>query len=201
MNNTLREQLVSEKLADLHRQAIAQLEQEQVYRLSVAERFMAVSAEQGQYLNFMVGLTKAQHIVEFGCSFGISGIYLASAAKDNGGSVITTELEASKGEIAWKNFADVNLDGFIEVRIGDALQTLSNVERVDFLFLDGAKELYFPVYKLLYPKLSTDAVVIADNIDKKATHDLVDHLRSADEFRTISLFDGRMLVAYRRGLK
>jgi predicted O-methyltransferase YrrM len=87
MANTLNEPMVSFKLTELHSLATAQQKQMDTYQFSNAERFMAVSPEQGLFLNFIAGLTKAKNIVEFGCSFGISGLYLASAAKDNGGCV------------------------------------------------------------------------------------------------------------------
>jgi predicted O-methyltransferase YrrM len=199
MSNTLNEPIVRDKLTELHDLATAQKDGQDIYQLKTADRFMAVSPEQGQFLNFIVGLSNAKNIVEFGCSFGISGIYLASAAKDNGGSVITTELEAGKSEVARKNFADAGIDKFVEVRTGDALETLAEVETVDLIFLDGAKELYLPVYQLMYPKLTKFAIVIADNIDKTATHDFVNMIRQADEFNSVTLFDGRMLVAYKKG--
>ncbi|TDO21260.1 O-methyltransferase [Pedobacter duraquae] len=194
---TLLDLRVSAKLNELHDLAAKQ-QQHDFGSITNAERFMAVSPEQGRFLNFIAGLNKSQHIVEFGCSFGISGIYLASAAKDNQGHLITTELEANKAGTAIQNFSEVGLSDLIDVRIGDAIQTLSDVTKADLLFLDGAKDLYLPVFKLLYPKLTANALVIADNIDKPATHDLVDFIRSSDEFTSVTLFDDRMLVAYRQ---
>lgn len=194
--NTLLNAKVTAKLKELH--SLAEIQQHQDRSLLTnAQRFMAVSPEQGQFLNFLACINKAQHIVEFGCSFGISGIYLASAAKDNGAHVITTELEASKGDTALQNFLAAGLADHIDVRIGDALQTLSDITKVDLLFLDGAKDLYLPVFQLLYPKLTANALVIADNIDKSQTHDLVNLIRSSVEFKSVSLFEGRMLAAYR----
>jgi len=195
--NTLLDSRVSDKLNELHDLAAKQ-QQHDFGSLTNAKRFMAVSPDQGRFLNFIAGINKSQHIVEFGCSFGISGIYLASAAKDNQGHLITTELEASKAETAIQNFSAAGLSSLIDVRIGDALQTLSDVTKVDLLFLDGAKDLYMPVFELLYPKLTVNALVIADNIDKPETHDLVDLIRSSDEFTSVTLFDDRMLAAYRR---
>jgi predicted O-methyltransferase YrrM len=91
-SNTLNESLVSAKLTELNGLAAAQKNEQDNYQLRTAERFMAVSPEQGQFLHFLAGLSKRRNIVEFGCSYGISGSYLASAAIDNGGRVITTEL-------------------------------------------------------------------------------------------------------------
>lgn len=198
--NTLNEGIVADKLARLHKLAAEQrTDNPDIYKLSAADRFMAVSPELGQFLNFIATLTKAKNIVEFGCSFGISGIYLAAAAKENSGSVITTEMEESKALSARVNFEETQLADYIEVRIGDALQTLKNVEHIDFLFLDGAKELYKPVYDMLYPTLSANAVIIADNIDKPQTQNLVNHLKESNEYKTVSLFNDRMLISYREG--
>lgn len=197
MKNTLNNPQVKNKLDELHNLATAQKEHD-YDRLSKAQRYMAVSPDQGSFLNFLATLNHAQHIVEFGCSFGISGIYLAAAAKDNDGSVITTELEAAKAEIARQNFEAAGVGEFIKVFTGDALQTLKNIEKVDFLFLDGAKELYLPVFELLYPQLSATAIVVADNMYNPETHNLADRLLSTGEFKIVTLFDGRMLAAYRK---
>ncbi|MEO8669004.1 MAG: methyltransferase, partial [Bauldia sp.] len=48
---------------------------------------------------------------------------------------------------------------------GDALKTLADVPApVDFVLLDGWKELYQPVLELLVPKLRKGSVVVADDI-------------------------------------
>jgi predicted O-methyltransferase YrrM len=71
------------------------------------------------------------------------------------------------------------------------------VQPVDFLFLDGAKELYLPVYQLLKPKLSQGAIIFADNADQAGTQSFIDHiLESESEFTTVSLFNGRAFLAH-----
>ena len=54
----------------------------------------------------------------------------------------------------------------MDIRLGDALETLKTVERdVSVVFLDGWKELYLPVLRLLEPALQPGALVVADDID------------------------------------
>jgi predicted O-methyltransferase YrrM len=54
----------------------------------------------------------------------------------------------------------------VDLRLGDALETLRGIERgVALVFLDGAKDLYVPVLKLLEPALKPGALVIGDDID------------------------------------
>ena len=58
---------------------------------------LAVSRETGALLYMLARSSRAKTIVEFGASFGISTIFLASAPRDNGGGrLITTEFERAK---------------------------------------------------------------------------------------------------------
>jgi predicted O-methyltransferase YrrM len=83
-----------------------------------------------------------------------------------------------------------------EVRLGDALETLQEVpEPVDLVFLDGWKDLYLPVLKLLEPRLRPGAVVLADNIHtfRKALRPYVEYVQSGEngfESTTLSISDG-----------
>lgn len=127
--------------------------------------YLAVSPAMGRFLYLAARAIGARRIVEFGASFGISTIYLAAAAKEAGGNVVTTELEPSKAARARANLAEAGLDGQVEIRVGDALETLKDVRGpVDLLFLDGWKEAYLPVLQLVQPALRPGACVLADNI-------------------------------------
>ena len=92
---------------------------------------------------------------------------MAAALRDRGGgTVITTELLASKADRARNYIREAGLSDLVDLRLGDALETLRGVERdVALLFLDGAKDLYVPVIKLLEPALKPGALVIGDDID------------------------------------
>jgi predicted O-methyltransferase YrrM len=110
--------------------------------------------------------SRARTIVEFGTSFGISTLHLAAALRDNGGGrLIATEFEPSKVARARDNLAAGGLIDLVEMREGDALQTLSVdlPETVDLLLLDGAKALYPEV--LVESRLRPGAFIVADNAD------------------------------------
>ncbi|MFZ0974304.1 MAG: class I SAM-dependent methyltransferase [Solirubrobacteraceae bacterium] len=131
--------------------------------------YLAVSRDTAQLLYMLVRSTGAREVVEFGTSFGISTLHLAAGLRDNGGGrVITTEFEPSKIERARENFVAGGLDDLIEIREGDALQTLAHdlPEQIDIVLLDGAKTLYLPVLKLLEEHLRPGALIVADNTDK-----------------------------------
>jgi predicted O-methyltransferase YrrM len=129
------------------------------------DAYIPVDEDQGRFLYVTVRATGARNVVEFGTSFGISTIYLAAAARETGGKVIGTELEATKVRTARANVAQAGLAQFVNILEGDAMKTLADVdEPIDFLLLDGWKDIYLPIVKMLTPKLSAGAVVIADNI-------------------------------------
>ena len=149
---------------------------------SARDAYLPVSRETGELLYVLAVARDARHLVEFGTSFGISTIYLASALRDNGvGRLVTTELEASKAERARRHLASVALDGPVDFRVGDALETLAELPGpVDFVLLDGAKSLYLDILRMLEPRLAPRAVIVADNIDMtERVADYTAHVRDA----------------------
>ena len=64
---------------------------------AMSEFYIPVTPEAGRLLYSLVRATRPATIVEFGMSFGISALHLASAVRDNGtGRVVTTELSESQ---------------------------------------------------------------------------------------------------------
>jgi len=129
---------------------------------------LPVSAQTGNLLYMLARSASAKNIVEFGTSFGISTIYLAAALKDNGGGkLIGTEFEPGKVAHARENLRAANLHEFVDIREGDALETLARdlPATIDLVLLDGAKSLYPKVLDLVAPRLRVGALIVADNAD------------------------------------
>lgn len=210
--NALADQPLAAVLAELHEQATADQQRRQEARQLAAAQgqpfahgwataYSAVSAEEGRFLHLLALVAEAQHVVEFGCSFGISTIYLAAAARANGGHVITSDFEPAKVAGAQQNITAAGLQEYVTILAGDARATLATVaDGIDLLFLDGDKDLYLPLFEQLLPKLSPRAVVVADNADQPGCRPYVAHLtEGAPEFASVALFGGRALVSYRQG--
>ena len=129
---------------------------------------LAVSRETGALLYMLARGCRARSIVEFGTSFGISTLHLAAALRDNGGGrVITTEFEPSKVTRARNNLTAGGVMDLVEIRTGDALETLSVdlPATIDLVLLDGAKALYPDILNLVESRLRPGAFVVADNAD------------------------------------
>jgi predicted O-methyltransferase YrrM len=124
---------------------------------------LSITPEVGELLYVLALARRPSTIVEFGASLGFSTIHLAAAARDVGGArVITTEFDPEKARLARQNLAEAGVGGVVDLRLGDALETLRDVDAVDLLFLDGWNNLYLSVLDLLEPVLTSGALVIAD---------------------------------------
>jgi predicted O-methyltransferase YrrM len=129
---------------------------------------LAVSRETGALLYMLARSSGARTIVEFGTSFGVSTLHLAAALRDNGGGhLITSEFEPSKAARARDNLEAGGVIDMVEIREGDALETLSVdlPETIDLVLLDGAKSLYPEILGLLEGRLKPGALIVADNAD------------------------------------
>ena len=129
---------------------------------------LAVSRETGALLYMLTRSSGARTIVEFGTSFGISTLHLAAGLRDNGGGrLITSEFEPSKAARARENLIAGGLIDLVEIREGDALETLNAdlPATIDLVLLDGAKALYPEILDLLEGHLGPGAIIIADNAD------------------------------------
>lgn len=159
--------------------------------------FIPISREQGEFLYLTARAIGARNIVEFGTSFGISTIYLAAAVKDNGGGrVIGSEIEPGKHARARQHLDEAGVSELVDVRLGDALETLKDVpEPLDLVLLDGWKDLYLPILEMLTPRLRPGSIVMADNIFtfKRDLKPYVDHVqcgRNGFESSTLHISDG-----------
>jgi predicted O-methyltransferase YrrM len=143
------------------------------------ELYLAVSPETARLLYMLARATRARAIVEFGTSFGISTVHLAAALRDNGGGrLVGSELEPNKVAQARANLSAAGLADLVDVREGDALETLARdlPETIDLVLLDGHKPLYPRILDLVAPRLRAGACLVADNAN--ASPDYIARVRA-----------------------
>lgn len=158
------------------------LDQAQRYEI-YGEAPLAIKREVGRLLYTLVLSRTGGIVVEFGASLGVSTIHLAAAIRDRGtGLLITTESHPRKVEMAHRNLADAGLDDVVELRAGDALDTLKDLPgQIDLLFLDGRNDLYLPVLQVVEPYLSSGAMMLADlSADDPDLLPYLDYVRDPD---------------------
>ncbi len=130
------------------------------------DMYLPLEAEQGGLLYVTARAIGARRVAEYGTSFGVSTLYLAAAVRDNGGgTVIGTEILPEKAEVARANFAEAGVSDLIDLRVGDARETLKDCGGpLDLVLLDGWKDIELDVLRILQPQLRHGALVFTDNI-------------------------------------
>ncbi|HEY0455559.1 MAG TPA: O-methyltransferase [Verrucomicrobiae bacterium] len=127
-----------------------------------------VTANQGKLLCLLAQVRGAKNILEIGTLGGYSTIWLARSLQ-NGGCVVTLELEPDYAKVARANIARAGLSERVELIVGPALESLPKLAATgrgpfDFIFIDANKEGY-PSYLEWSLQLSRPGtVIIADNI-------------------------------------
>ena len=112
------------------------------------DKFIALDEDKALFVYHLLRATGALNVVEAGTSYGVSTIYLASAVGQNAvdarkelgeARVIATEHEHAKAAKAREHWrvAGPTVEPWIELREGDALETLKEVPGIDFVLLDS----------------------------------------------------------------
>jgi predicted O-methyltransferase YrrM len=129
------------------------------------EFLLAVGPATGQLINLLIKEAKAKNILEVGSSYGYSTVWLAEAARETGGKVISLEIHPEKQKQARDSIKKAGLDGFVDFKLGDARNSIRKLrKKIDFVLLDLWKDLYIPCFTLFYPKLKPGAMIVADNM-------------------------------------
>ena len=130
------------------------------------DKYISLEREQGNLLYLLARSLGARRVAEFGTSFGVSTTYLAAAMRENGGGlVIGSEIEPSKAAVARANLAEAGLAEFVEIRVGDARETLADPGGpLDLVLIDGFPNLNLAILQLLAPHVRMGGMVMADNV-------------------------------------
>jgi predicted O-methyltransferase YrrM len=153
---------------------------------------ISVSPSQGKLLQLLARVMGARMILEIGTLGGYSTIWLGRALPA-GSRLITLESDPKHADVARANIARAGLSNVVDVRLGLAVDTLSQLsaERVgpfDLIFIDADKPGY-PDYLRWALRLSRiGTLIIADNvvrkgavIDAASTDPLVQGIRRFNE--------------------
>jgi predicted O-methyltransferase YrrM len=129
---------------------------------------ISVSPNQGKLLQMLAQIVGAHSILEIGTLGGYSTIWLARGLRA-GGHLITLEVDPKHADVAQLNVSRAGLQDVVEVRVGNALETLPQLfaERrgpFDLIFIDADKQ-SIPTYFEWALKLSRPGtLIVVDNV-------------------------------------
>jgi len=119
----------------------------------------------GRLFYLLARISDAHTVFEMGSAIGYSTIWWARGlGKD--GRVIYTDGDPKNAEQARRNFQRAAVAERIEIRVGDALEILSEhkPEALDIIFNDVDKEDYPRVFRLAVPRLKPGGLFVTDNV-------------------------------------
>ncbi|CAK7010095.1 MAG: tRNA 5-hydroxyuridine methyltransferase [Peptostreptococcus russellii] len=123
-----------------------------------------IHKEVSELLRVILNIHKPKRILEVGCAIGYSSIFFSSVLK-NDVEIITTERNPVMLKEAEKNIEKAGLSDKIKILVGDAQETLKDVDgKFDMIFIDAAKGQYKMFFDLVIDKLNVNGIVVSDNI-------------------------------------
>jgi len=156
--------------------------------LPSSQRTRNVERETGHWLALLVRATNAREVLEVGSSNGVSTIWLAAAARDNGGRVTGTEILPVRAADANNNLAAAGLDAVARVVVGDARDTVATLSgRFDFVFIDAEKDDYVDHLEAVIDHVRPGGLILADNV---ISHDVSAYqaaVRARSDLETVTI--------------
>ncbi len=132
------------------------------------EQEMVSGHVEGQFLKFLIHLTKARRVLEIGMFTGYSALAMAEALPDDG-EVVACEVDPYAAEFAQRCFQESTVGRKISVKVAPALETMQQLaaagEVFDLVFIDADKGGYLEYLDLLLTSglLAPDGSIYADN--------------------------------------
>jgi caffeoyl-CoA O-methyltransferase len=116
-------------------------------------------------LYLLAQVSGARRIFEAGSAIGYSTIWWALAIGESG-RIIYTDGNPKNADEARGYFQKAGVEKRVDVRVGDALEFLSEEKpgSFDIIFNDVDKEDYPRVFKLAVPRLKSGGLFITDNV-------------------------------------
>ena len=175
-------------------------EQENPKEIPNPEKVLAIGRNTGIFYNILLQSINAKKILEIGMSVGYSTIWFADViSKKPNGKIITIDQDKNKIQRAKRNFEDAGVRDLIDIRHGDALEVLADInnesnsaESFDFVFIDADKERYIQYFEAALPLVKPGGLIGADNIlfperYQKFSNLYVNHVRKNPNISSVTI--------------
>ena len=142
---------------------------------------LAVSEEDGRFLQVLVGATNARNVLEIGAASGYSAIWLGMGLRQTGGRLTTIEFDPVRAREAAANVQRAGLADIVTVVHGDAFKEIPKVAgRFDLVFLDAWKPDYKKFFDLVFPRVTPGGLFLAHNVINKK-NEMLDFLAAIEK--------------------
>jgi predicted O-methyltransferase YrrM len=129
-----------------------------------SKKFLNLEPETAEALVLLLRIAGVRNLLEIGTSNGYSTIWIAATLGAVGGRMVSIERNAQKYRQAQENLARLGLSQFVDLRLGDATEIVASLAGpFDCVFFDADRISAPQQLNLLLPKLSPQALLLADN--------------------------------------
>ncbi|MEO5673942.1 MAG: O-methyltransferase [Chitinophagales bacterium] len=119
---------------------------------------------QGRFLSMVSKMLNPGNILEIGTFTGYSAICLSEGLKD-GGTLYTIDINEELEALAKKYFEQAGLGKKIKYLTGNAVEIIPQLDvQLDLVYIDADKENYSKYYDLVFEKLRSGGLILADNV-------------------------------------
>ena len=150
-------------------------------------RLWNIGQETVNFLTLLIKIHQPKMILEIGTSNGFSAFWMSVAVQDQKGMIETIECDLERYNLAIENLSGRDN---IRLHLGKAEEIIPTLNTgYDFVFLDANKEQYHLYLELLMPKLTKQALIVADNIlsHKHSTRQYSEKLASNPAFLSVDV--------------
>jgi predicted O-methyltransferase YrrM len=159
-------------------------------QIAKKEHLPSIGPLKGRIISDIVKKYKPASILEIGTLHGYSAILMGNLLPDDGGKLITIEIDRDLANIAIKNIEKAGLSCKIKVICDDAINVIPTLGgyKFDLVFLDAIKTQYLNYLKLLEGKnlLKEESIVVADNVIlyESEMKDYLEYVRNSGYYRS-----------------
>ena len=123
-----------------------------------------IGAQAGHFLTWLIQLTQAKHVLEFGSCLGYSAIFLAEALRHTNGHLISIENNPILFAETQKNIATAGVSDIVDLKLGDAAELIKTLNGpFDLILQDADKSMYPTMLNDCIEKLRPLGILIADD--------------------------------------
>lgn len=141
---------------------LAQLNRE-TYLKVVSPRMLSGHL-QGRFLSFISKLIQPKLIIEIGTYTGYSALCLAEGLQPEG-KLISIDVNEETSAFAKAFIQKTEYASKIKLVLADAKEYITTInESIDLVFIDADKKNYLNYYHLVFDKIASGGLIIADNV-------------------------------------
>lgn len=118
---------------------------------------------QGRMLKMFCRMMRPKYILELGTYTAYATLCLAEGASDDA-EIHTIEVNDELEDFILKYLHKTKLKDKIHLHLGDAMEIIPQIDRMfDLVFIDANKRHYIEYYNLIFDKVRSGGLIIADN--------------------------------------